>query len=72
VTITYTEPDEKEFIHNTSTVGTGNIFEGTYFDETTPEQTGTWTVQASWPGDATYAPASSPVCNITVNPPPPP
>jgi hypothetical protein len=72
VTVTYTEPDGHEVAHSTSTIGPGNIFEGTYFDEITPEQTGTWTVQSSWPGDATYAGESSRVCDITVSPPPPP
>ena len=72
VTVTYTEPDGHEVAHSTSTIGPGSIFEGTYFDEITPEQTGTWTAQASWPGDGTYAGESSRVCDITVNPPPPP
>ncbi len=70
VTVTYTEPDNTLATHKVTTA-TNSIFKGSYLDSITPDQPGTWTVQASWSGDAAYSGHSSPICDITVNPEPP-
>jgi hypothetical protein len=71
VTVVYTQPDGSTIVDQTSIISSG-IFQGSYVDDITPEEPGTWHVQSSWPGDATYAGNSSLVCAVTVNPRPPP
>jgi hypothetical protein len=70
VTIVYTQPDGTTTTHQTAILS-NQIFKGSYLDDITPEEAGTWHVQARWPGDTTYAGATSDTCAVTVNPPPP-
>jgi hypothetical protein len=71
VTVTYTQPDGTTIDHHTATISSGT-FKGSYLDNTTPEEPGTWHVQANWPGDNTYNSATSqPDCTVQVDPEPP-
>jgi hypothetical protein len=70
VTITYTQPDGTTVVQHTATLA-GGTFKGSYLDDITPEEPGTWHATASWPGDAIYAGATSRVCSIEVDPEPP-
>lgn len=72
VAIVYTQPDGTQITDNTSIITSGP-FKGSYLDDITPEEPGTWHIWSSWPGDATYAGNSSPqICSVTVSPRPPP
>lgn len=71
VAIVYTQPDGTMTIDHTSIIGSG-VFKGSYLDAITPEEPGTWHVQSSWTGDASYAGANSSICAVTVSPRPPP
>jgi hypothetical protein len=74
VTVTYTQPDGTTIVDHTTTVPgeyPGDPSAGSYSDSITPEEPGTWHLQASWPGDATYANALSPICTVEVDPEPP-
>ena len=71
VAIVYTQPDGTMMTQNTAIISRG-VFKGTYLDDITPEEPGTWHIQSSWPGDATYAGAASSICAVTVSGRPPP
>jgi len=60
VTVTYTEPDGTTTTKTLTTTSTGQ-----FTDMLTPNQTGAWSVKASWPGDANYLAASS--STVTAN-----
>jgi len=61
VTLTYTRPDSS-VVTRTVTSGAG----GNYTDTYTPDRAGSWTVKASWPGDADHNGATSSVQSFSV------
>jgi len=61
VTLTYTKPDATKF---TRTVTSGST--GSYSDAYKPDMVGSWSVSASWAGDATNGGASSSTSSINV------
>lgn len=67
VTLTYTKPDGSTF---TRTTTTGS--DGAYSDSYTPVDAGSWSVKASWEGDAAYSGATSQTLEFNVVEAPPP
>ena len=61
VTLTYKKPDDSIM---TRTVTTGS--DGSYSDEYEPDAVGSWSVKASWDGDATHEGATSSTNSFTV------
>jgi len=51
----------------TTTYSTTSQSDGTYSHAFTPAQVGSWSVRASWPGDATYRSAESQTVGFTVS-----
>lgn len=62
ITLTYEKPDRSAF---TRTVTSGS--DGGYSDSYTPTEIGSWSVKASWEGDAEYEAASSQQIVFTVD-----
>jgi M6 family metalloprotease-like protein len=64
VTVVYQPPMGSVITHMASTGA-----HGSYSDPLTPLPLGNWTAQAHWSGDATRAPADSPLCKFLVSTP---
>lgn len=61
VTLTYTGPDASAVIRTVAIDASGK-----YSDAYQPDRVGSWTVRASWPGDADHTGAESNVVSLTV------
>jgi Tol biopolymer transport system component len=66
VTLTYTKPDGTSKVTRTVTTNS----DGSFSDSYKPDAIGTWSVTASWDGDATHEGTSSTSKSFTVNPQP--
>jgi WD40 repeat protein len=62
IQVTYTPPSGPSVTDTVSTDVSGN-----YSDSTAATQTGTWTIQAFFPGDGQHAPATSSRCTTNVS-----
>jgi hypothetical protein len=64
VAITYTPPSGSPFTHDPQIGSDGGYSDSNY--SSSPTQSGTWTIHASFLGSSQYAPSQSPVCTTSV------